>query len=64
MKEIKRTYEIGNERFEDGLFIATGIWADGHLAYSRLDENHNIIEEDEGMFAQVRENGKLLMVRI
>ena len=71
MKIITRFYyEMGDitKEIKIGKFVNTGIWTDGHLAYSRLDNNGNIIEEDDGMFAQVREiiNGqnKLCMVRI
>ena len=71
MKTITRHYyEAGdvNKEIKIGKFVNTGLWADGHLAYSRLDNDGNIIEEDDGMFAQVRENingqNKLCMVRI
>lgn len=63
MKEITRNY------LQDGIintakFICEGQWADGHLAYSRLDEHGEIIEEDRCMYAQIRTNGQLLMIRI
>lgn len=71
MKTITRNYyELSdtNKEIKTGNFVNTGIWADGHLAYSRLDNDGNIIEEDEGMFLQVRENingqSKLCMVRL
>lgn len=45
-----------------GKFIATGIWSDGHLAYSRVDENGNIIDGEEGHYVQLRSvNGHLFM---
>ena len=55
-KTIKRRYY---ESFSDltaktGNFINTGIWADGHLAYSRVDDNGNIIPEEEGVYLQMR----------
>ena len=37
---------------EEGYFINTGKWADGHLVYSRCDQNGNIIEEGE--YLQIR----------
>ena len=64
MKIITRPYEYGYEPIKIGKFICEGEWADGHLAYSLLDENNEIIEEDRGMFAQIRLNGKLTMIRI
>lgn len=68
MKPIKRqwTYDsdITNTIHDEALFIVTGQWHDGHLAYSMLDENGEIIPEHEGSFYQVRYNGRLLMVRI
>lgn len=45
-------------------FIASGQWADGHLAYSRLDENMNVVEEDECMYVQLRGTNGLFMERI
>lgn len=68
MKVIKRhwTYDsdITNTIHDEALFIATGQWSNGSLAYSMLDENGNIDPKHEGSFYQVRYNGKLLMVRI
>lgn len=66
MKPIKRqwTYDYSDQIQGVALFVATGQWHDGHLAYSMLDENGEIIPEHEGSFFQVRYNGKLLMVRI
>lgn len=63
MKEITRNY-LQDGEVNTAKFICEGQWADGHLAYSRLDNNGEIIEEDRGMYAQIRENGQLLMVRI
>lgn len=66
MKEIIRNYYEyeGAELTSNGRFVNTGIFADGHLAYSRVDENGDIIEEEEGRYAQIRENGKLVMLGI
>ncbi len=48
-----------------GKFIARGQWADGHLAYSRLDENNNPIEDEECCYIQLRSyRGGLYMQRI
>ena len=51
-KIIKRRYAIGVTIVVEGYFINTGIWADGHLAYSRVDDKGNIIEE--GDYYQLR----------
>lgn len=56
MKQIKRKYfeTYGkHEEAKEGIFICTGQWADGHYAYSRLDQDGNRIEEDDGMFVQL-----------
>ena len=57
--KIKRRYDGGI-----GIFKATGQWADGHLAYSRYDEDGNVIEDEEGAYAQVRDGNGLYMVRV
>lgn len=58
-KMIRRPYEGGV-----GNFKATGEWADGHLAYSRYDDNGNVIEDEQGAYAQVRDGKGLYMVRV
>ena len=65
-KIIRRTYLMGcNEEFqENGKFIADGEFADRHIAYSLLDDNNEIIEEHQAMFAQMRIDGKMIMYRI
>lgn len=67
-KPIRRIYlEEHNEKInalKNSYFIATGQWADGHLAYSRLDENMNVIPEDDGAYVQIRKCKLLLMVRV
>lgn len=58
VKVIKRNNE---------LYYNSGIWADGHLAYSKLtNENGQLIvkDEDEGLYVQIRENGQLVMLHI
>lgn len=50
MKIIKRRYFEDNGIYcksKIGYFINTGIWADGHLAYSRCTENGEILEDGE-----------------
>ena len=67
MKQIKRKYydSMSSYELKTGTFVCTGQWADGHYAYSRLDDNGEIIEEDDGMFVQLRsDNGYLYMQRI
>ena len=66
-KIINRKYyeHMGALVTKDGHFICTGIWADGHLAYSRVDDKGNIIEDEEGVYVQLRSyNGGLFMQRI
>ena len=59
------TYSLSEEP-KTGKFIARGQWADGHLAYSMLDEDG--YEMDECAFVQMRGyvNGKpcLYMQRV
>lgn len=52
IKIIKRRYVVSGVYSKEGYFVNTGIWADGHLAYSRCDKDGNIIEEGE--YLQVR----------
>ena len=66
-KVIKRKYRSSMDAltFKVGNFIARGEWADGHLAYSRLDDNGNVIEDEECVYVQLRSyNGGLFMQRI
>lgn len=66
-KIIERPYFESMDSMESkkGRFIARGQWADGHLAYSRLDENGNDIEGEEGAYVQLRSyDGHLYMQRI
>lgn len=58
-------YETWDSEMKTGRFIARGQWADGHLAYSRLDENDNPIDDEECCYVQLRyTNGGLYMQRI
>lgn len=65
-KIIKRDYYEDNSNIvKTGLFVARGQWADGHLAYSRLDNNGNEIEDEQCAYVQLRySNGGLYMQRI
>lgn len=66
-KIIERNYyeEMGALTLKKGKFVARGEWADGHLAYSRLDDNGNEIEGEECAYLQLRSyNGGLYMQRI
>ena len=49
---ITRNYyeSMNSLTMKKGKFIAQGQWADGHLAYSLLDENNEVIEEDQCMY--------------
>lgn len=64
MKTIKRRYyeEPNTTELKNGSFICVGQWSNGNLAYSRLNDNGDIIDEENGMYYQIRENGKLIMV--
>ena len=66
-KILKRKYyETMNDiKQKIGYFICVGQWADGHLAYSRCDENGEIIEDEDGRYFQMRSfNGGLFMMGI
>ena len=63
---IKRRYfetYDNNEQIKVGLFIARGQWADGHLAYSRLDNNGNEIVGDECSYVQLRSGDHCLYMQ-
>ena len=65
MKILKRNYiDVNDFEIKVGNFINSGVWADGHLAYSRLDENNEIIPDEEGAYYQTRFGGKLCMERV
>ncbi len=63
-------YEIEVKIIErdNELYYPAGIWADKHIAYSKLtEENGRLVVkdlEDEGSYAQIREHGKLIMYRV
>lgn len=63
----RKYYESYNkdEVLKVGKFIARGQWADGHLAYSRLNQDGTEIEDEECSYVQLRfSNGGLYMQRI
>lgn len=64
MKIITRKYyeTMNSGTQKTGKFICIGQWADGHLAYSRVDDNGNVIEDEDGRYVQLRSfNGGLYM---
>lgn len=64
-KPITRSYYDDNDEIQTGRFIARGQWADGHLSYSRLDENDEPIDDEDCCYIQRRyTNGGLYMERI
>ena len=69
MKELIRSYIDDNNNAQlklNGYFIAVGQWANGNLAYSRIDpDTHEVISEsDNATYVQVRFNHSLIMVHI
>ena len=64
MKEIRRKYYDSPcvDELKDGSFVCVGQWANGNLAYSRLNEDGEIIDDEDGMYYQIRECGKLVMI--
>lgn len=63
-KIIKRKFleRIGSLTEKTGYFICIGEWADRHLAYSRVDENGDVIDGEDGRYVQLRSyNGYLYM---
>lgn len=49
-------------------FICTGVWTDGHNAYSKITKDEQgkdtIIDCDNGTYYQARYKGQLVMVHI
>lgn len=52
MRIYKRLYVEKYGEINMGRFIVTGEWANGLKAYSRIDEDGNIIPEEEGAYYQ------------
>lgn len=64
-KPINRPYwDEDTKSWKAGRFIAHGDFADGHLAYTRLDENDEDIEGEETCYYQVHWYGQLVMFHI
>ena len=63
MKIITRKYyeTMGSTKQKVGKFICIGQWADGHLAYSRVDDNGNVIDDEDGRYLQMRGTNGLFM---
>ena len=63
-KILKRKYYpiASEDKVEEGLFLCIGEWANGHLAYSRVDAKGNVLEEGE--YYQMRISGKLMMIHV
>ena len=55
LKIIRRKYfNYLTDEWEDGCFLCVGQWADGHLAYTRIDRHGTRIAEEEGAYFQCR----------
>ena len=65
-KVIQRDYQDPNtNEWRYGRFVARGQWADGHLAYSRVDmAGEPLSEDDDCTYFQVRYGRKLVMFHI
>ena len=63
-KILTRDYIYVDEYKTNGRFVEVGQMADGHKSYSILNDNNEVVEEDAGMFVQIRYNNKLVMYRI
>ena len=63
-KVIKRFYVDYDGDTGFAYFIARGQMADGHLAYSRINENKECIDDEECCWIQIKSNGHLIMSRI
>ena len=63
MKIITRKYyeTMDSTELKVGQFICIGQWADGHLAYSRVDDNGNVIDGEDGRYLQMRGTNGLFM---
>ena len=64
-KPIVRFYwDEENNSWKQARFIAGGVQADGHLAYSMIDEDGNEIEGEETCYVQQRHYNRLVMFHI
>lgn len=57
-------YDDETETMKLGKFIASGNFADGHLAYTRLNEQGEEISGEETCYYQVKISGRLIMMHI
>ena len=63
-KEISR---LCNETQKKELFVASGIWSNGYIAYSKISSINGeptILDDDDCAYYQTRINGHLVMVHI
>ena len=60
----RQYYDYNQEKWFYGRFICVGQWADGHLAYSRIDANNEEIEDEDGVYYQIRSGGLLIMEHV
>lgn len=64
-KKINRYYwDDGAQQWKRGQFIAQGMQASGHLAYSRLDEDGEEISGEETAYMQIKHCNRLVMIHI
>lgn len=63
-KAVTRKYVDYDGKTGIARFIARGQMADGHLAYSRVDENNDCIDDEECCWIQIRGYNGLIMSRI
>ena len=61
----RRYYDFNLKKVDWGYFINTGIFANGHLAYSRVTENGESIDfDEEGAYYQIKWFGSLWMEHV
>lgn len=64
-KPITRPYyDIDTDEWKRGTFIAGGMQADGHIAYSRLDDDGNEIEDESCSYIQYKTCNGMAMYHI
>lgn len=66
-KTIKRLYcanaqECVDHNFKEGLFVAQGQWSNGQLAYSRINEDEEVLEDC--CYVQMRFANKYVMMHV
>lgn len=64
----KIIYRLDLDTDEICMFMNTGIWGNGYLAYSKLTKSKDgkleIKDYDNGTYYQIRKNGKLVMIHV